>query len=265
MRRAAAVITLLLPVLLLLATPGIAHKGITSKFTYNADVHSIFLNRCGRCHIEGGVGPMSLLKYEEAYPWAESLRTELLSAYGDLSAEARRAKVDLHDFVKAAHRQITARELDVVLDWATGGTPEGDKAQTPPDTTLRIEWAGGTPDLIARMPTPYHMNGTAMDATHEAAMPIQTPSPTTVARIDVLPGNPAIVRSAVLSLRLPDGTTQLIATWVPRQVPGPIAIKPHVRIDPGTHIVARIHYKKTWKYEGQPMSDLSLIGLYFVN
>ena len=106
----------------------------------------MFLNRCGRCHIDGGVGPMSLLKYEDAFPWAESLRAELLSAYpgvpadlsspsadlsADLSAEARSAKVDPHDFVKAAHRQISARELDIVLDWATGGTPEGDKAQTP--------------------------------------------------------------------------------------------------------------------------------------
>ena len=123
----------------MLAPASDAHKGITSKFTYNADVHPVFLNRCGRCHIDGGVGPMSLLKYEDAFPWAESLRAELLSAYpgvpadlsADLSAGARSAKVDPHDFVKAAHRQILARELDVVLDWATGGTPEGDKAQTP--------------------------------------------------------------------------------------------------------------------------------------
>ena len=263
MRPAATVMFLLVAVLVILAAPGIAHKGVTSRFTYNTDVHTIFLNRCGRCHIEGGVGPMSLLKYEEAYPWAESLRTELLSAYGEVSAEA--AKVDPHDFVKAAHRQIAARELDIVLDWATGGTPEGDKAQAPPETVLRIEWAGPPPDLIARMSDPFDMNATAMEATHEAVMPIPAQSPATVARIDVLPGNPAIVRSAVLSLRRPDGTTQLIATWVPRQVPGPIAIKPHVRIDPGTQIVARIHYKKTWKYEGQPMSDLSLVGLYFAN
>jgi hypothetical protein len=255
MRRVAAVLVLLLPALMVLTSPGIAHKGITSKFTYNGDVHAIFLSRCGRCHVEGGVGPMSLLKYEEAFPWAESLRTELLAAPAG----------DPHDFVRAAHRQISARELDIVLDWATGGTPEGDKAQTPSATALRIEWPGGPPDVVAKMPERYHLNETAMEATHEAAMPIETPSPITVSRIDVLPGNPAIVRSAVLSLRLPDGTTQLLATWVPRQVPAPLAVKPYVRIDPGAHIVARIHYKKTWKYEGQPMNDLSLVGLYFAN
>ena len=222
MTRAAPAVIVLVLLVLVLAPPGDAHKGITSKYTYNADVYPVFLNRCGRCHIDGGVGPMSLLKYEDAFPWAESLRAELLTAYpgvpadlsADLSAEARSAKaeaqsatVDPHDFVKAAHRQILARELDIVLDWATGGTPEGDKAQTPPETSLRIDWASGRPDLVAQMPNRYHMNVTALEATHESALPIPTPSPVTVGRLDLLPGNPAIIRSAVLSLRSPDGTT----------------------------------------------------------
>src|SRR5687768_5981118 len=105
--RAAAAACVVIAVLALAPT-GRAHKGITSKFTYNADVYPVFLNRCGRCHIDGGVGPMSLLKYEDAFPWAESLRGELLSAYPglptdlsadlstDLSAEARSAKVEAH-------------------------------------------------------------------------------------------------------------------------------------------------------------------------
>jgi hypothetical protein len=241
--------------LMLLASIVHAHKGITSKFTYNGEVHAIFLNRCGRCHVEGGIGPMSLLKYEEAFPWAESLRVELLGA----------AAADPHDFVRAAHRQISARELDVVLEWATGGTPEGDKAQTPADTSLRIEWAQGTPDLIAKMPSPYLMSSTTHEATHETSMLIGALSTVTVGRVDVLPGNAAIVRSAVLLLRTPDGTTTLLGTWVPRQTPVAVALKPPVRIEPGSQLIARIHYKKHWKNEGQQMTDLSLVGLYFAN
>ncbi|HEY0284914.1 MAG TPA: hypothetical protein VGC23_05955 [Vicinamibacterales bacterium] len=277
MTRAMPTVIAVVLLAMVLAPATDAHKGITSKYTYNAEVYPVLLNRCGRCHIDGGVGPMSLLKYEAAFPWAESLRAELLTAYpgvpadlsADLSVEARSANaeaqsatVDPHDFVKAAHRQILARELDIVLDWATGGTPEGDKAQTPPETSLRIDWASGHPDLVAQMPNRYHMNVTALDATHETALPIPTPSPVTVDRLDLLPGNPAIIRSAVLSLRSPDGTTRMLGTWVPRQVPAAIVLKPPVRIDPGSQIVARIQYKKTWKYEGQEMSDLSLVGLY---
>jgi hypothetical protein len=262
MTRAAPTVIVLVLLALVLAPPTDAHKGITSKYTYNAEVYPVLLNRCGRCHIDGGVGPMSLLKYEDAFPWAESLRAELLTAYPDLSAEAQSAKVDPHDFVKAAHRQILARELDIVLDWATGGTPEGDKAQTPPETSLRVDWASGHPDLVAQMPNRYHMNVTALEATHESALPIPTPSPVTVDRLDLLPGNPALIRSAVLSLRSPDGTIRVLGTWVPRQVPSANVLKPPVRIDPGSQIVARMQYKKTWKYEGQEMSDLSLVGLY---
>ena len=107
--------------MLSMALEGDAHKGVTSKFTNNAEVYPIFLNRCGRCHIDGGVGGMSLLKYEEAFPWAESLRAELMTAHPNTVREGDSEKADPHDFVKAAHRHISARGLDVVLDWPTGG------------------------------------------------------------------------------------------------------------------------------------------------
>ena len=269
-RTAAATVVL---VMLSLTPAGHAHKGITSKFTYNADVYTVFLNRCGRCHIEGGVGPMSLLKYEDAFPWAESLRAELLTAYGDLSAnlsavalgakaEARGAKVDPHDFVKAAHRQISARELDIILDWSTGGTPEGDKAQTPPLVAFRNEWTAGTPALALTMPSPYHMPASTFETTHEVTLAIPAATPRTVTQFDVLPGNPAIVRSAAVSLRAPDGATRMLGTWVPRQTPARIHLTPPARIEPGSQIVARFHYKKTWKFEGEAMTDQSTVGLY---
>jgi hypothetical protein len=248
---------------LALAPAGDAHKGITSRFTYNADVYPVFLNRCGRCHVDGGVGPMSLVKYEDAFPWAESLRAELMSAYGEPSAGSANAKVDPHDFVKAAHRQISARELDIILDWAGGGTPEGDKAQTPPVPTLRIDWAAGQPDVIAKMPNRYQMNVTAIEATHESVLPIPIASPMNIGRVDLLPGNPAILRNVLLSLRSADGTSRVLGTWVPRQVPAAIPLTPPVRVEPGAQIVARLHYKKTWKHEGTAMTDLSLVGLYF--
>jgi hypothetical protein len=237
---------------LVLASAGHAHKGITSRFTYNADVYPVFVSRCGRCHIEGGVGPMSLVKYEDAFPWAESLRAELLAA----------TTGDPHDFIKAAHRQISARELDIILDWSVGGTPEGDQAQTPPLVTFKNEWASGPPALTLTMPTPYHMPASTFETTYEAILPVPPATPRTVGHFDVLPGNPAIVRSAAVSLREPDGTTRILGTWVPRQTPARISVRPPVHIEPGSQIVARLHYKKTWKFEGEAMTDQSAIGLY---
>src|SRR6476469_915824 len=96
-----------------------AHKGITSKYTYNDDVYPILRDKCGRCHAEGGAAPMSLLKFDidsgGAAAWAESIRENLVSEamppwYADPIGPA----------VKN-NRTLTARELDIIVTWATGG------------------------------------------------------------------------------------------------------------------------------------------------
>ena len=47
------------------------HTPIASRFNYNEHIFPIFERQCGSCHVEGGVGPMSLLTYREAYPWTQ--------------------------------------------------------------------------------------------------------------------------------------------------------------------------------------------------
>jgi hypothetical protein len=257
MRRAAIGIVAALAVSALSTLPGAAHKGVTSKFTYNAEVYPIFLNRCGRCHVEGGVGPMSLLKYEDAFPWAESLRTELLAAASD--------EENAPDFIKAAHRQLPARELDIILDWATGGTPEGDKANAPSPITHQSEWSGGTPNLIVVMSKPFEMPADIADTVAEIVLPIPVDQPRQAGQFDLRPGNAAIVRSVEISIRARDGNVRTLGTWFPRQTPVPLALKPVARLEPGAELIARFRYKKTWKYEGKPMTDASSIGFYLAD
>ena len=56
-----------------------AHKAITSPYTYNDHIFPIVRDRCGACHFEGGPTPMSLLTYNDAVPWAESMREQLIA------------------------------------------------------------------------------------------------------------------------------------------------------------------------------------------
>src|SRR5262245_42710867 len=99
-----------------------AHKGVTSKYTYNEDVFPILRDKCGRCHVSGGPAPMSLLSYNAegggAVAWAASMRDMLVWQamppwYADITGPA----------VKNNH-MLTPRELDVLVTWATGGTPQ---------------------------------------------------------------------------------------------------------------------------------------------
>jgi len=248
---------------ILFAVPGHAHKGITSKLTYNGEVFPVFLSRCSRCHADGGVGPMSLLKYQDAFPWAEALRTELLAAAS--APDAGNASAG-SDFVRAAHRQISAKELDIVLDWATGGTPEGDAANAPPPPgSLVPEWAGTVPDLVVPMEQAFEIPADAVEKTEVFELPVPVTEPRSALEIDVLPGNPSIVRTVELSLRSKDGEIRPLGVWFPRQSPQPLAVKPAARLEPGSQLIARIHYKKNWKLEGEAASDRSAIGFHLAD
>src|SRR5438067_3408222 len=91
------------------------HKPITSKYTYNEDVFPILRDRCGRCHVADGVAPMSLMTYKEAYPWAESLRAELIAGH----MPPWNAQDGVGVFKNSP--TITAPEINTILTWASGG------------------------------------------------------------------------------------------------------------------------------------------------
>src|SRR3979490_156308 len=140
------VATLVVGLCALSMIPGEAHKAITSKHTYNDDVFPILKERCSQCHVAGGVAPMSLMTYDEAFPWAESIRAELVAAHmPPWNAE------DGFGNLKRAHA-LPPKALDVLLTWATGGHPRGALDQKLPAVTLKNDWTMGVPDLALKMP-----------------------------------------------------------------------------------------------------------------
>ncbi len=149
-----------------------AHKPITSKYTYNDDVFPILRARCAACHVQGGVAPMSLMTYEEAFPWAESIRAELIAGHMP-PWNADEAFGEL----KGAHT-LSAKELDVILTWASGGNPRGALDQKLPPVTLKTEWALGKPDVTLSLPSEFAFAADKMDDTPEFTIPTGTREPT---------------------------------------------------------------------------------------
>ncbi len=227
------------------ASSGEAHKAITSKYHFNEDVFPMVRDRCGRCHVDGGVAPMSLMTYDDAAPWAESIRIELLNE----------ETPPWHPL------ELTARELDLLLVWATGGAPRGKIENAPPSVPLVNEWGSGAPDVTLAMREPFVLPGAVNEATHEVVLPLSGAKGKSLAAIDLLPGTPAMVRSATLLLKTAAGTREL-AEWQPGQGAS-VPLATPVAVSDGAAIVARVVYKRTWKYESQDLKDLSAIGLYF--
>jgi hypothetical protein len=241
-----------------------AHKPITSKHTYDRDVFPIFRDRCSRCHVRDGVAPMSLVTYEDAIPWAQSLQSELIA--GTMPP----ATADVaYGMIKHA-QPLAAKDLDVILDWAKGGSPRGPEGEALPAVTLRNEWPLGAPDLVLRPPSEVKVPPDKTELTQEFAVASGTSEPRWVRAIDLLPGTPAIVRSALIYIKPPAGSDEnsvtpdrVLARWLPGQDPEPLDGQVALRLPANATIVARVHYKKTWQLEGKPISDRSTIGIYF--
>jgi hypothetical protein len=243
---------------------GEAHKAITSKYTYNDDVFPIFRDRCSRCHVAGGVAPMSLMTYDEAFPWAESIRAELIAAH----MPPWHADEGFGE-LKRAHT-LTPKELDVIMTWASGGSPRGSIDQKLPEVALKNEWAMGAPDLALKMPAEFTLAADKMEDTAEVSLATGTTEARWVRAVDLLPGTPSIVRSAVIVVKSAGPSAaastrpeHVLARWVPGQDPEAADNGAAFRLPAGATLVARIHYKKTWQFEGKPLADRSTVGVYF--
>ena len=235
-----------------------AHKPVTSKYTYTEDVYPIVKEHCGGCHVTGGIAPMSLMTYDEARPWAESIRLELTSGhmppwYGDPSVAPLRDE-----------RSLSPRDLDVILTWASGGTPQGTVAKTA-GATPRRTWAKGRPDLAIQLPMPVQLPAEKSDDTREFVLREANDRDRTIAFADLLPGNPAIVHDATVFTRPQGGgpPAAVISTWLPGETPQAPAAGFGFPWRAGEQLVVRIHYKKNWKLENKPASDRSTVGVYF--
>jgi len=152
---------------------------------------------------------------------------------------------------------LTARELNVLLTWASGDTPLGDPAKTPGTLEPPRGWRLGPPD--AEVPLP----GVTLDAdTQERTetLTVATPFPggAWLRAIDLRPGTPAIVRSATVT----SATGQLLARWQPGDVTVPLSNGLAFRLEAGEGLVVTIRYRKTWAQERMALTDRSAVGLY---
>ncbi len=241
------------------ASGALAHKPITSPFTFYEDVLPITRSKCGQCHAPEGIAPMSLLTPESAVPWGESMKLELVA--GHMPPWGSLVPADRF----SATPRLTARELNVLLTWAAGGTPTGDPAKAGDDRPPSAWWPLGTPDAVLPLPEVSLPPDTSA-TTRDLVLPLEHEGKRLVA-VDLLPGTTSVVRGARLSMRrapLQDPSDErLLALWVPGDAPMRLPAGSGWTIAPGSDLRVRISYRKRWDREREPATDRSQVGLYF--
>lgn len=121
--------------------------------TYTKDVAPIFQDKCEVCHRPNSIAPMPLQTFEQARPWARSIRARVESRqmppwHIDRTVGIQQFKND---------RSLSEDQVATILAWVDQGAVRGDPGDMPPPRTWPADqgWAysarfGQEPDLIIR-------------------------------------------------------------------------------------------------------------------
>ena len=111
---------LLLICCLLAAPAAAAHDIVTSRYSYREHVLPILNAHCVRCHCPDGPAPFRLTSYLDARPRAEAIKEEVLLR----NMPPWFAEQGEHELI--GEDRLSATELDILVEWASGGAPEGE-------------------------------------------------------------------------------------------------------------------------------------------
>ena len=138
---------------------------------------------------------MSLLTYEDARPWARSIRQKVLDR------EMPPWDADPAVGAWANDRSLSDEAIAAIAAWADGGAPRGDRALQPPlPAYADSEWTIGEPDAVFAIP-PFEVppEGT-VDYTY-FEVPTNLTEDKWVAAVQVRPGVPAAVHHVIVTAR----------------------------------------------------------------
>jgi hypothetical protein len=123
------------------------------QVTYSKDVAPIFARTCQNCHRPGSIAPMSLLTYNDARPWARSIKQKVATRvmppwHIDRNVGVRQFKDD---------PSLSDAEIATIVNWVDQGAPEGNPADLPAARQFSNldQWHIGKPDIIVSMSKPY--------------------------------------------------------------------------------------------------------------
>ena len=133
----------------------------SAPVTFSKDVAPILQKACQNCHHPGAIAPMSLLTYQDARPWARSIKQKVASR------EMPPWYIDRHIGVAKfkGDPSLTDQEIAIISRWVDQGAPAGNPADMPPPRQFADvdKWHIGKPDMIVSLPKAYELRANGPD------------------------------------------------------------------------------------------------------
>jgi hypothetical protein len=175
--------------------------------TFYKDVLPILQNNCQTCHRPGEVAPMSLISYDDARPWARSIKTKTVAKqmppwfadpdYGLFSNE----------------RKLSSREIETLSAWADAGAPAGNAKDAPPARHFEDGW-NIKPDVVVEMPKPFDLPATGTINYKYIVVHTNFKEDMWVVAAEMRPGNAAVLHHGKVWVRPPN------SSWLKAAKPG---------------------------------------------
>lgn len=203
-----------LPVLLVIAAKPVAAQGTSPTFT--KDVAPILQRSCQRCHRPGSIAPMPLLTYQDARPWARSIRAQVANRsmppwHIDRSVGISKFKNDI---------SLTDAEIETITRWVDAGAPQGDPAAMPApvkfaDVEVSNRWIIGEPDIILNIPEDVVVASKGSDKWPDLELEdVELPEDRYIKALEIKPTKGhRVVHHANASFHAPDGTRSHIVEY----------------------------------------------------
>jgi hypothetical protein len=159
--------------------------------TFSKDVAPILQAKCQACHQPNSIAPMSLMTFQEARPWARSIRERVSSRqmppwHIDKSVGIQQFKNDM---------SLSDAQIDTIVRWVEGGAPQGDPKDLPPAKApvANNEWQGvmdgyGPPDLVIKS-SEYKMPAKHQDVWYRPTSDIPITEPRWIRMVEIRPSS----------------------------------------------------------------------------
>jgi hypothetical protein len=131
------------------------------QVTFTKDVAPILADHCQICHRTNTFARMSLMTYQEARPWAKSIKAKV--AAREMPPWFIDKNVGIQHFANDV--SLSDQDIATIVKWVDSGAPEGNPKDMPPARQFPDEqvWQIGKPDLIVNLPKDVVVKAKAPD------------------------------------------------------------------------------------------------------
>jgi hypothetical protein len=242
--------------LLLLSLIVISQKAYSQTPTWAENIAPILFKNCAKCHNPNGVGPFSLLTFDEAYRNRAGIKASVIAK------NMPPWSPDPNYRHMANERILSNADVNAITAWANGNAPQGNPANAPTPPVFSTGTEIVAPDLVLTIPT-YNIN-TTNDLYRCFVLPSTLVGDRFITQLEVIPGNRKAVHhvlayqdssSVPVQLDAADpapgytnyggtgsNSSTLVAGWVPGQGAVKFPKGMGIRLTAGTNLVLQVHY-----------------------